>query len=216
MATYYIVENNKQAGPFTYDQLAAKGITPETNVWTEGMANWTPASQVSELQALFAPQMPPQPEPQYAPQPEPQYAPQPEPQYAPQPQYTPQPEPDQQTVLQDEPQADYSSSSSQNDYEVPATMPKDYKMQAIILIAASVFCCGVCAGIINLVLGIMALLESNKIEGFYQGGNYAAAQEASDKAGKYFKIGIIILGVGLVLEVIFTIIYVIIGIAANS
>ena len=200
MATYYIVENNKQAGPFTYDQLAAKGITPETNVWTEGMANWTPASQVSELQALFAPQMPPQPEPQYAPQP----------------QYTPQPEPDQETVLQDEPQADYSSSSSQNDYEVPATMPKDYKMQAIILIAASVFCCGVCAGIINLVLGIMALLESNKIEGFYQGGNYAAAQEASDKAGKYFKIGIIILGVGLVLEVIFTIIYVIIGIAANS
>ena len=186
MATYYIVENNKQAGPFTYDQLAAKGITPETNVWTEGMANWTPASQVSELQALFAPQMPPQPEP------------------------------DQETVLQDEPQADYSSSSSQNDYEVPATMPKDYKMQAIILIAASVFCCGVCAGIINLVLGIMALLESNKIEGFYQGGNYAAAQEASDKAGKYFKIGIIILGVGLVLEVIFTIIYVIIGIAANS
>ena len=67
MATYYIVENNQQAGPFTFEQLAARGITPETNVWTEGMTNWTPASQVSELQTLFA-----KPAPQPAPQPEPQ------------------------------------------------------------------------------------------------------------------------------------------------
>ena len=109
MATYYIVENNQQAGPFTLDQLAAKGITPETNVWTDGMSNWTPASQVSELQSLFAPQ------PQYAPQPQ---------------QYTPQPEP--------EPQPDYSSSYSSSEEQAPA-MPKDWKVPSIILIAASIF-----------------------------------------------------------------------------
>ena len=34
MATYYIVENYQQAGPFTLEQLAARGITPETSVWT--------------------------------------------------------------------------------------------------------------------------------------------------------------------------------------
>ena len=34
MANYFIVENNQQAGPFTLEQLAAKGIAPETNVWT--------------------------------------------------------------------------------------------------------------------------------------------------------------------------------------
>lgn len=184
MATYYIVENNQQAGPFTLDQLAAKGITPETNVWTEGMSSWTPASQVSELQSLFAPQ----------------------PEYAPQPQYTPQPEP--------EPQPDYSSSYSSSEEQAPA-MPKDWKVPSIILIAVSIFCCGLCAGIVNLALGVMALLESNKIEGFYRQGNYAEAQAASDKAGKYVKIGGIVFGVGIVLEIIFWIIYIIIGVANN-
>lgn len=179
MATYYIVENNQQAGPFTLDQLAAKGITPETNVWTDGMSNWTPASQVSELQSLFAPQ--PAPQPQYAPQPEP------------------------------EPQPDYSSSYSSPEEQGP--MPKDWKIPSIILIAVSIFCCGLCAGIVNLALGVMALLESNKIEGLYRQGNYAAAQEASDKAGKYVKIGGIVFGVGIVLEIILWIIYVIIGVA---
>ena len=76
MATYYIVENNQQAGPFTLDQLAAKGITPETNVWTDGMANWTPASQVTELQALFAPQPAQQPAPQPEPRPQAEAQPQ--------------------------------------------------------------------------------------------------------------------------------------------
>ena len=179
MATYYIVENNQQAGPFTLDQLAAKGITPETNVWTDGMSNWTPASQVSELQSLFAPQ--PAPQPQYAPQPEP------------------------------EPQPDYSSSYSSPEEQGP--MPKDWKIPSIILIAVSIFCCGLCSGIVNLALGVMALLESNKIEGLYRQGNYAAAQEASDKAGKYVKIGGIVFGVGIVLEIILSIIYVIIGVA---
>lgn len=65
MATYYIVENYQQAGPFTLEQLSARGITPETSVWTEGMANWTPANQVSELQCLFVPQPPISPEPSY-------------------------------------------------------------------------------------------------------------------------------------------------------
>lgn len=179
MATYYIVENNQQAGPFTLDQLAAKGITPETNVWTDGMSNWTPASQVSELQSLFAPQ--PAPQPQYAPQ------------------------------LEPEPQPDYSSSYSSPEEQGP--MPKDWKIPSIILIAVSIFCCGLCAGIVNLALGVMALLESNKIEGLYRQGNYAAAQEASDKAGKYVKIGGIVFGVGIVLEIILWIIYVIIGVA---
>ena len=179
MATYYIVENNQKAGPFTLEQLAARGISSDTNVWTEGMANWTPASQVSELQSLFV-----TPTPQSTPS------------YEPEPAYT-----------------GGSSSSYQDSNEyVPA--PKDYKMQSIILIAVSVFCCGLCAGIVNLALGIMALMENNKIDGFYRSGNYEAAQAASDKAGKYVKIGFIVFGVGLVLEIIFYIVYFIV--AANS
>ena len=196
MATYYIVENNQQAGPFTLEQLAARGISKDTNVWTEGMANWTPASQVSELQSLFIPQTP-QSTPSY--QPEPDYS--------------------NAGAGTDYSNAgagtDYNNAGGGTDYNEYVPAPKDYKMQSIILIAVSVFCCGVCAGVVNLVLGIMALLENNKIDGFYRTGNYEAAQAASDKAGKYCKIGFIVFGVGLVLEVIAYIIYFVI-IATNS
>ncbi|MBO1363214.1 DUF4339 domain-containing protein [Prevotella sp. A2931] len=46
---YFIIENNQQAGPFSIYELKDKGITSETLVWSEGMANWTPAWQVEEL-----------------------------------------------------------------------------------------------------------------------------------------------------------------------
>lgn len=98
-------------------------------------------------------------------------------------------------------------------------MPKDYKVHAIVLIALSVFCCGVCGGIINLVLGVLALLETNKVESLYRMGNYLQAQECSNKAGKYFKIGMIFFVVGLVLEIIFLIVYygaVIMGAMSNN
>ena len=191
MATYYIVENNQQAGPFTLEQLAAKGITPDTNVWTEGMANWTLASQVSELQFLFAPQTPPQTPRMPEPEPAPMYE-----------------------------QPSYNSSSYQSPSDPSSTkwgddtppMPKDYKTQSIIILALSLLCC---PGIINTVLGILALLENNKVETQYRLGNYAAAQASSDKAGKYVKIGFILLGIGVVLQIIAFIIYIIV-IVANS
>ncbi|MCQ2288677.1 MAG: DUF805 domain-containing protein [Muribaculaceae bacterium] len=36
------------------NQLIAEGVTPDTMVWCEGMANWTPASNVPEVAALFS------------------------------------------------------------------------------------------------------------------------------------------------------------------
>lgn len=53
MASYYIVENNQRSGPFSYDQLAARGISSSTEVWTEGMSNWMPAGDVPELQSII-------------------------------------------------------------------------------------------------------------------------------------------------------------------
>lgn len=61
-ATFMVYANGAQAGPFDMSQLAqmAAGgqLTPATYVWRQGMANWTAASQVPELQALFAPATP--------------------------------------------------------------------------------------------------------------------------------------------------------------
>lgn len=50
---YFIIEDNRQAGPFSIEELKAKGISSETLVWGEGMANWTPAWQVEELKNLL-------------------------------------------------------------------------------------------------------------------------------------------------------------------
>lgn len=55
---YYVDAYNRQVGPLQLGQLIGK-ITPATLVWTEGMANWMPASSIPELSvALSAPQQP--------------------------------------------------------------------------------------------------------------------------------------------------------------
>lgn len=51
---FFIVENNQQAGPFTLEEMAARGVTPSTPVWHEGMSDWTPAGNLPELASLFA------------------------------------------------------------------------------------------------------------------------------------------------------------------
>lgn len=50
---YFIIINDAQQGPFTIAELQQQGISSETLVWTEGMAEWTPAWQVEELRPLF-------------------------------------------------------------------------------------------------------------------------------------------------------------------
>lgn len=53
MEFFIIDHNGQQAGPFSFDQLAQKGISPETLVWKQGMADWTPAWKVEELKAVL-------------------------------------------------------------------------------------------------------------------------------------------------------------------
>lgn len=53
MEFFIIDHNGQQAGPFCFDQLVQKGISPETLVWKQGMADWTPAWKVEELRAVL-------------------------------------------------------------------------------------------------------------------------------------------------------------------
>lgn len=53
MDFFIIDRNGQQAGPFSFDQLVQKGISPETLVWKQGMADWTPAWKVEELRAVL-------------------------------------------------------------------------------------------------------------------------------------------------------------------
>lgn len=53
MEFFIIDHDGQQAGPFSFDQLVQKGISPETLVWKQGMADWTPAWKVEELKAVL-------------------------------------------------------------------------------------------------------------------------------------------------------------------
>ena len=53
MEFFIIDRNGQQAGPFSFDQLVQKGISPETLAWKQGMADWTPAWKVEELKAVL-------------------------------------------------------------------------------------------------------------------------------------------------------------------
>ncbi len=50
---YFVVINDEQQGPFSIEKLAQMGITPETEVWTDGMDDWCKAAEVPELTILL-------------------------------------------------------------------------------------------------------------------------------------------------------------------
>lgn len=63
--SYSLAINGQQAGPFGWSQLQQLvqhgQLTQQTLVWTQGMTNWTPAGQVTELAPLFQCTAPPIP-----------------------------------------------------------------------------------------------------------------------------------------------------------
>lgn len=71
MAGWHYIEQGQQCGPLTDDELrervAAGALRPEDYVWTEGMADWAPASQIQGLQwpghSTPPPPVPPPPPP---------------------------------------------------------------------------------------------------------------------------------------------------------
>ena len=52
--TYHVAEGSAQSGPFTVEQLAARGgLAPDTLVWCEGMPTWAAAHMVPALQPVL-------------------------------------------------------------------------------------------------------------------------------------------------------------------
>jgi len=64
-AQFFAAIGGQQAGPFTAAQLqeriAAGEVARETLVWTEGMANWSPAREVPDVARMFGSTPPPLP-----------------------------------------------------------------------------------------------------------------------------------------------------------
>jgi membrane protease subunit (stomatin/prohibitin family) len=64
-SAYFVAIEGKQAGPFDMQTLASQvamgHLTQQSLVWTQGMAQWTPAGQVQALAGIFANVPPPLP-----------------------------------------------------------------------------------------------------------------------------------------------------------
>lgn len=52
-ALYFYVKNGVSEGPLSAEELI-KLITPDTLIWTEGMTEWAPASEVAQIGEMFA------------------------------------------------------------------------------------------------------------------------------------------------------------------
>ena len=46
---FYLVRNNKKHGPYDVSQLLQLNLSPDTLVWSHGMAGWVKARQVPLL-----------------------------------------------------------------------------------------------------------------------------------------------------------------------
>ena len=49
MQKWYIIYNGQQVGPMTEDELLAYNLTPQSEVWCEGMKEWQPLYTLPEL-----------------------------------------------------------------------------------------------------------------------------------------------------------------------
>lgn len=55
MKSYYLYQGDQRQGPYSIDQLKEMQINSTVPVWTEGLASWTEAQKIPELQAsLFS------------------------------------------------------------------------------------------------------------------------------------------------------------------
>lgn len=53
MEYYYLTNGNDKNGPFSFDELKQKKITPKTLIWHEELDDWKMAGQLPELQNLI-------------------------------------------------------------------------------------------------------------------------------------------------------------------
>lgn len=149
---YYLGPNNQQIGPMPLNELIVK-INENTLVWTAGMNEWQPAGFVPEVAAALASRYQNMP-----------------PQQQPQQPYNPN---NQGYGQQGYGQQGYGQQGyGQQGYgDYVPERPQNYMVFSILAI---LFCCWP--------LAVVALIHSTKVNSNYDVGNYAEAQEYSNKA----------------------------------
>ena len=193
---YYIAENGQQAGPFEPSELMMHGLTVNSLVWCEGMANWTSASQVPELMALlsgqtfnpggFDTQLPPIPPMGDTQLPQMPQVPPFDGGTLPQ-QRTPYGTPyGQGTTNQPYAPPQYGPSTNTPTNQM---MPKTWLTESILATAASLLCC---FNIVGLITGVMAIFKANSVKSKFMKGDTAGANQDSASAKKWMIITVVV------------------------
>ena len=182
---YYLDAANQQQGPLDGNLLPSKGVTAQTLVWANGMAEWTAAGQVAELQPLFAAQ--PAAAPAQPAQPAYQQPAQPAYQQPAQPAYQ-QPQPAYQ-------QPAYQQPAYQQPAQPAAGAPAKPDNYLVWAILTTICCC--------LITGIVSIVYSTKVDGLYAAGQYAEAQAAAKSAKTWAIVGAILGGIVYLIYVIY-------------
>ncbi len=189
---YYIAENGQQAGPFEPNELLLHGLTVNSLVWCEGMANWTSASQVPELMALLSgqpfnpgqvdlPQMPPMGnQPTQLPE-VPPFGGTTQPTTTGNP-YNPQPQVNQ-------PYAPPQYGPSNNQPNQRQMMPKNWLTECIIVTVLSALCC---CNPIGLFTGIYSIVKAFGSKNKYMSGDVTGSAADGATAKKWMIITIVI------------------------
>lgn len=188
---YYLIINEQQRGPFAKEDLLAQGLTPSTMVWREGMADWAPATEVTELQELFY-QQPAQPQSRQTQCAQPGQPPQ-QPYQQPQQGYQqPYQQPYQQ---QGYPQQQYPQPPQQPQYPQYQAQPTNWLPWAIVATVLGLCSC------IGLVLGIIAITRANSANKFYQFGDTVSGNAANSSARTLTIIALAFDGIGLLVNI---------------
>ncbi len=188
---YYLIINEQQRGPFAKEDLLAQGLTPSTMVWREGMADWAPATEVTELQELFY-QQPAQPQSRQTQCAQPGQPPQ-QPYQQPQQGYQqPYQQPYQQQGYQ---QQQYPQPPQQPQYPQYQAQPTNWLPWAIVATVLGLCSC------IGLVLGIIAITRANSANKFYQIGDTVSGNAANSSARILTIIALAFDGIGLLVNI---------------
>lgn len=194
---YYLIINEQQRGPFAKEDLLAQGLTPSTMVWREGMADWAPATEVTELQELFY-QQPAQPQSrqtQCAQPGQPPQQPYQQPQQGYQQPYQQPQQGYQQPYQQPYQQQQYPQPPQQPQYPQYQAQPTNWLPWAIVATVLGLCSC------IGLVLGIIAITRANSANKFYQIGDTVSGNAANSSARTLTIIALAFDGIGLLVNI---------------
>lgn len=194
---YYLIINEQQRGPFAKEDLLAQGLTPSTMVWREGMADWAPATEVTELQELFC-QQPAQPQSrqtQCAQPGQPPQQPYQQPQQGYQQPYQQPQQGYQQPYQQQGYQQQYPQPPHQPQYPQYQAQPTNWLPWAIVATVLGLCSC------IGLVLGIIAITRANSANKFYQIGDTVSGNAANSSARTLTIIALAFDGIGLLVNI---------------